>query len=951
MATGANTTASSYVEDPPWGYTPDNIFGDFIWTGWQSKGELTGSWIQIDFGEIREVGELWFLSEPVPTDVIGQDVYNMTYPRVDKRAAARKVSVLMSDGSTHTTTLLQGVSYFQIFSLPAQQRTKSVRIRIDEVWPKSTAIETGLAKIRVFAKKHTPAFDITVHPMYDVRNENAVQAATLSIVNPGDAIPASSLEIRRGANLSLTVDLHPAPARASFQQSVWIPAPFEDSQMEFAVTSPSREFSLHRTLQVPRYRSYFDGGTFELNCTNHNDLGWLNTQAKTADYRSATLIIPALEQMRQYPEFMYSMECTAFLMEFLERHPEMREEMTERMRQNRFTWGGAYTNLLQVSAGPEKLVRQFYLGRRWLKNTFPGVDTRFYIQSDPPQMSLQMAQILAKAGIKYCLFGRLPFGFYNWISPDGSAVLARGYRYADPNLLLDPKDNSGWLQLAAEREDYYAANHFPRMFIYDYTSDYLPPQPDLVPYTRRQNKNMEQFASVWNAHFSGDKSRQIQPPRMLFTTPEASLDKFMAEGPDVPSLYGDWPFSWAYYDEASNREALLDGRVSHNELLAAERLHVGLGMRSGFSSYPEKTFAEAWKANLWPDHGWGGNLGVETDQVYATSYAKSRKLSGELIAGLGSKLASILPQKSASQIPVAVYNCLSWSRSDVVECNIAIPGDWHGWKLVDDDGAEIPSELVEDKSADGKLKIIFVAHDVPAVGYRCYFLESAETTPKSEAVNNNGTMENDSLRVTFGKGGIKSLFDKKRQWEVLRTDKFDGGEVLQFTAPGLAWDDHEHPPAVTMQDFDRTASHEFRFAEAWKSPVGATVVREAHFPDFTLRESFHLYHELDRLDIEVELIDWKGVKERELRVAFPINLNEARLSYEVPFGTVEMGKDEMDYSQLPSNIDSQFFNKIYGGASAIPFREALNWIDASSPRAYSAGCLAASDTTLHLFQD
>ena len=38
--------------------------------------------------------------------------------------------------------------------------------------------------------------------------------------------------------------------------------------------------------------------------------------------------------------------------------------------------------------------------------------------------------------------------------------------------------------------------------------------------------------------------------------------------------------------------------------------------------------------------------------------------------------------------------------------------------------------------------------------------------------------------MTFGAGGIKSLHDKQLDWEVLRTDKFEGGEVIQLTAPG-----------------------------------------------------------------------------------------------------------------------------------------------------------------------
>jgi alpha-mannosidase len=64
-----------------------------------------------------------------------------------------------------------------------------------------------------------------------------------------------------------------------------------------------------------------------------------------------------------------------------------------------------------------------------------------------------------------------------------------------------------------------------------------------------------------------------------------------------------------------------------------------------------------------------------------------------------------------------------------------------------------------------------------------------------------------------------------------------------------------------------------------------------------------------------------------------------------------MGKDEMEFSRLPSNADSQFFPERYGGTHPMAFREAINWIDASSPNYAGAGLLAASDTTLHHFRD
>lgn len=459
---------------------------------------------------------------------------------------------------------------------------------------------------------------------------------------------------------------------------------------------------------------------------------------------------------------------------------------------------------------------------------------------------------------------------------------------------------------------------------------------------------MEAFAAVWNANFAADKARKIAPPRLMFTTPEAFLDEFTAEPLNLTTLYGEWPLAWAYYDEPSNREALLNGRHAHNRLLAAERLYTGLGLSQGFADYPAQDFERAWKANLWPDHGWGGNRGVETDQEYADSYEKSKILADTIFAGAASRLVSSLPRGSASGIPVVVYNPLSWARSDIVECAIQIPEHWPGWILADETGGEIPCERLENADGAGSLNFIFLAPQVPGAGYRTFFLQPAASRPDALAVLSGQTMENAFFRVEFGRGGIKQLYDKQRQWAVLRTEKFDGGEVLHFAAPGNAWEDVE---AVGMQDFERTADHDFPFVSFRRGPVRITAVREAHFKDFALREHFHLYSGIDRLDMNIEIIDWNGQKARELRVAFPVNLEEARLSYEVPFGAVEIGKDELDFTLLPSNVDSQFFPKYYGGAHALAFREAINWIDASSPNYAQAGCLAASDSTVHIFRD
>jgi len=134
--------------------------------------------------------------------------------------------------------------------------------------------------------------------------------------------------------------------------------------------------------------------------------------------------------------------------------------------------------------------------------------------------------------------------------------------------------------------------------------------------------------------------------------------------------------------------------------------------------------------------------------------------------------------------------------------------------------------------------------------------------------------------------------------------------------------------------------------------VRVTAIREAKFEHFRLRQLLHLYHALDRIDLELELLDWDGQKERELRVVFPINLDAARITYEVPFGKVELGQDELDFSLLPADPLRTWFERVpYGAKHELRYREAINWIDASDAHYLGRGCLSASDTTVHLFAD
>ena len=937
--------ASSYFIDPPWGYQPANVFDPDMHIGWESNEQLSGAWLEVSFPSPHPVSELWILGQPIVRDVAGSDPYLDTYSRAAFYAPPRHVRCTLGDGST-VQAELRPIPIFQIIQFPKQHQTASIRIEVEDVWGKPGARETGIAKLEVFPHAHVTGFAVGVHAMYDVHDGKPEQAATLEIVNPGNEFAGARLTISSDHATLKEIPLQPIPAQSVSHQPIWIPAPYEDVVMEFKIEDGAAEFGSRQRLKVPAYRSYFDGGKFSIHCTCHNDLGWLNTQAKTADFRSEKIILPALKLLEQYPDFRYSMESTTYLMEFLERHPEKHDEMYQVMRQGRFAWGASYVQCLEVHVGPEKLARQFYCGRRWLRENFPGVDSQTYYKTDPPSLTLQMPQILRKAGIKYLIQGRMPFGFYHWAAPDGSTIFTYGLTatpLADP---LDAKGHEGWLKYAEQREYYYAPRALPRDFIYDYWFDYFIPQPGLPGYVQEQNTATARFAESWNNHFASDPARQIHPPRMEFTCLEKFFDGFTREPLNITTLEGDWPLNWAYYDEPGHREGLLAGRLSHNRLLSAERICAALGVKDGFGDYPQKEFTDAWMTLCWPDHGFGGNLGLETDAVFVESYEKSLRMADRLLAKAGEKLTHRDLQSSPNRIPLIVFNPLTWTRSDVAQVQLTLPPDWKWFLLHDAEGKNVAFEIIPSDGKGGQ-QLVFVAEQVPSIGYRAYYLEPARTSGSASSLEGN-VLENSFFKVTFGAGGIKSLLDKRLNWEALNTEKFCGGEVIQLTARGYAWDD---PETVTTKDFDKTSNHPFPFKTLSRTTLRATAIREARFTHFTLRETVHLYERLPRVDVALEVVDWNGQPERELRVVFPINLRDPNITYEVPFGKVQLGEDELDFALLPEDVYRNFQQNPYGAERALPFREAINWIDASDDHYLGRGCLSASDLTVHLFRD
>ena len=101
--------------------------------------------------------------------------------------------------------------------------------------------------------------------------------------------------------------------------------------------------------------------------SSHQDIAWMNSPDACIEYRDTHCITPALAMMAQNPDYCFVMENMLNLMEYLERHPERRDEILRFTREGRLEWGATFNQPYESLLSGEQLVRETYLGRKWLK--------------------------------------------------------------------------------------------------------------------------------------------------------------------------------------------------------------------------------------------------------------------------------------------------------------------------------------------------------------------------------------------------------------------------------------------------------------------------------------------------------------------------------------------------------------------------------------------------------
>lgn len=462
-------------------------------------------------------------------------------------------------------------------------------------------------------------------------------------------------------------------------------------------------------------------------------------------------------------------------------------------------WGSMHTDYM----GAEELNRMVY-GYAALHNTYE-VSSEMAYMNDVPGHPMPVISVLADSGTKYLVTGANAFlnnatdlapgkvPFY-WQAPDGRKVLlwvSQGNRgayveafaqyYLDP-YSLDPYTGRRPFdmfnpELAGKKSDigimeagvsdllntYNKAGYKYDAVMAMYAHDFFEPS---------NVENLERAIKLWNSKHDEVKLR-------IGTAPEFFKYIEGKYGSQIPTYRGDWSGLWSEAKTASPRIAAI-GRYNHDHAPAAETLWSAISMTRRIP-YPAGNFSRIYDLMFtFDEHSGAGNTGwpqlnssgplEKQNQEYVEFTHDAKAAADEMLTTGIRALAdpgrydNRRPATSARMLPLVVYNGLSWERTDVVRFKPpAEHADVVGIRTAA--GAAIPFDIDDDGN------VVFVAKDVPSMGYAAFELVTASGKPSSTLRHVPGnSAENARFAVRLNDDGtIQSIRDKTANRELVNT--------------------------------------------------------------------------------------------------------------------------------------------------------------------------------------
>lgn len=874
-----------YAIDGRWLSKEDNLGRKFLWNSQPDQKEY---WLILDLGVQRNIHKIVIRHEGIYE--LGEEYntsdFSLQYANSEEELWSNLTSPVKnnkSDVSVHQFNPTKA-RYVRLWIDKGEQNANGfARIHEMEVYANISMddilVETQLFPnvMRKGEKEEEVKLAINLYPPKSLDSYHQLSISSdgfNATINKEDFI---SNETENGYSLELWVPL------SAIKNPLKIEAVREGKKQLLGSLTPLYS-------QINKW-AYIANGEVNFVCSSHNDIAWMDTPAKTAEFRDKDCLTPALQRMKNRDDVYFSMENVLYLEEYLERKPENRDEIEQLTSTGYLDWGATYNQPYESLLSGEQLVREVYLGAKKVRKMIPGTSARVAYNVDVPGRSLQMPQILAKANVPYLVLSRHERGLFNWESPDGSSILCWSMgHYYDMHHLRSISDTDEFIKSVCEKanvwEPLYKKHNIPPVNGVLFSEDYVGPV-DFDKYILGINQSRKEMKAM-----GIEEDSPYFPPLFKYTSSEQFFDKIARSNAQLKTIKGERPNVWLYIHGPAHHWAISSKRTAGVLLPAAESFTtINSVLEGSFANYPQDKFNKAWAASIYDDHGWGGNNGHITDSVFKDKLDFAKVQGHELLDDALRSLTDKINTSDQKGEAIVLFNALSWERTDPVTVKIKAKNNRFG--IIDHAGNKVDHQIIEE--SDGEYLVSFIAEDLPSLGYKTYYVsKSAKAKDTSKAIGTNTQYDNEFYSLEFGSGGLTRIYDKELGKDLINTEKFQAGEVFTMQSIGNGAGEFWDVQKPDMEGFDKVSLHNAKWELLVHGPVFSMYELKQSLEHCTVLQQIIVYHRLKRIDSKVSLLAWDGTKSREFRLALPLRMDDPKVTYEVPMGTVTIGEDEIE---------------------------------------------------------
>ena len=637
----------------------------------------------------------------------------------------------------------------------------------------------------------------------------------------------------------------------------------------------------------------------------HYDPVWIEDQ-RTYTNRAFGLIQQYLHACREDAGYHVMLSELDYLRPFLATCADRRQFFNELITAGRIGVSGSYSEPSEMLIQGEPLIRNLLYGRLYHEGVI-GAKPTVYLPLDVFGHCLQLPQIASKAGFAAIIWSKNIIGtppLCYAMSPDGTTLLQKHEPY-----WYYPETFEQFLDTVADGLEDQAAlglNHDLRLMGFDMGE----PRP-------------------WLTGKSSELARR--DPAIVLSTPEKYLAALEPElrmrRTSIPVSGRDFS-SYHLGTTITRADLKIANRLAENRVLSAEKWATLAGILGAL--YPDRALDKAWRQILFGQHH-DAITGVSADIPYLdllAGYREALALAAEVETRALSYVAGRVDTASGRRAPrdgiaLVVFNSLGWTRTDICRARLRLHGRFaSGFKLAADNGREVACQMAA-RSTDGETswaEIVFLAADVPALGYRAYYLVPAREFPEMPAFAASGktTIENDLVSVTADPakgGGLTSIYDKRLDKEFVNNAVGAANHLVAISEQpdrSLApWEVFTTGSVVSSSDTEAAV-------EVLRGPVCSQLRITSTLPHRgTLVREVMLYRDLPRIDLRTIVRAYRGEHEL-LALTFPFDLSGARPTFEDRFAVVV---------RRPSQARLDFRTREEHNLSRCGLGAAQNWVD------------------------